>query len=80
MSIVELGSNDGRLINDILDFLSKHHLDIYGRLEVFILETNSLLKKKMVDNLQSHQDLVVLADSINAIKSKTKKGIVLCNE
>ena len=80
VSIVELGSNDGRLINDILDFLSKHHLDIYGRLEVFILETNSLLKKKMVDNLQSHQDLIVLVDSINAIKSKTKKGIVLCNE
>ena len=63
VSIVELGSNDGRLINDILDFLSKHHLDIYGRLEVFILETNSLLKKKMVSNLQSHQDLIVLVDS-----------------
>ncbi|MBT88909.1 MAG: hypothetical protein CMN79_00235 [Spirochaetales bacterium] len=80
VSIIELGSNDGRLISDILDFFSEHHLDIYERLEVFILETNSSLKKKLINNLQSHQDLIVLVDSINTIKSKTKKGIVFCNE
>ena len=45
-SIVELGSNDGLLSLQILDYLKSNYLELYDNINYIIIEQNSYLKKK----------------------------------
>lgn len=80
ISIVEIGSNNGELIKNVLDFFVGYHLDIHERLEVFVVEANLSAKNKIINNLASYKDQITIIPSISKIKSRTKESIILCNE
>ena len=80
ISAIELGSNNGDLSKYILDFLFKHHKDLYNKLEIFIVETNTSHKTIILENLKEHNEKVFITDSIKKIQNENSDCIVFCNE
>ncbi|MBA4728587.1 MAG: SAM-dependent methyltransferase [Candidatus Dadabacteria bacterium] len=79
-SIVELGSNDGLLSLQILDYLKSNYLELYENINYIIIEQNSYLKKNILLNLKDHQEKIEVTNKLKNSKKIKKSAFFVCNE
>ena len=79
INLVELGSNDGTLMMHIVDYFSKRP-EIYNKLNIIMVEKSLKLHRKILKNLYSHRDKLLVTDCLSKIPAMSEKAIIFCNE
>ncbi len=81
INLIELGSNEGLLMKDVVDFLKACcESEIYEKIKIVVIEKNVSLHKKIFKNLKEHQHKLIILNKLDAVDYESKNAVIFCNE
>ena len=81
INLIELGSNEGILMKDVVDFIKAFwESEIYKKIKIIVIEKNVNLHKKIFKNLEEHQHKLTILNNLDEVNCKPKNAVVFCNE
>ena len=81
INLIELGSHEGILMKDIVDYLKTFYkTEIYDKIKLVIVEKNLNLHENIFKQLSNHKERLLVTDSLSSTEINSKKAIIFCNE
>ena len=80
VSWVEAGAHDGTLALAILEWLGKKQPELLQRLNYCIIEPSPIRRQWQAEKLRDYAKYVSWRDSVEALRARSLRGIVFCNE
>jgi SAM-dependent MidA family methyltransferase len=81
LKIIEAGAHDGKLANDILNWLQKNRSELFSQIEYVILEPSKTRQQWQREKLKNYSNVVLLENFEKLKNQKTKiEGVIFSNE